>query len=67
MLYLNLISTYHIQYYNLIINLFHYRNQLEHRLKKMTPSNSDYKSIQRQLIDTMEKLSVFSSDSNSSF
>ncbi len=33
----------------------------------MTPSNPHYKSLERQLIDTMEKLSVFSSDSNSSF
>jgi len=44
-----------------------HKNQLEYRLEKMAPSNPDYKSIQRQLIDTMEKLSVFSSDSNSSF
>ncbi|CAF4688479.1 unnamed protein product, partial [Rotaria sp. Silwood1] len=44
-----------------------HKNQLEHHLEQISSSNSNYKSIQRQLIDTMEKLSVFSSDSNSSF
>ena len=33
----------------------------------MTSSNSNYQLTQRQLIDTMEKLTMFGSDSNSSF
>ncbi|CAF0747660.1 unnamed protein product [Rotaria sordida] len=44
-----------------------HKDHLEHRLEQMASSNPDYKSIQRQLIDIMEKLSVFSNDSNSSF
>ena len=49
------------------MQILHSRDQLEYRLEKMHSYNPDYKSIQRQLIDTMEKLSVFSNDSSSSF
>lgn len=46
---------------------FSCRDQLEDRLERMIPLNPNYKLVQRQLLDIMEKLSKFSNDSNSSF
>ncbi|UJR27801.1 hypothetical protein I4U23_009071 [Adineta vaga] len=48
-----------------IVLLKSHRDQLENRLERMNLSNSDYKSIERQLTDTIEQLSGISSDSYS--
>ncbi|CAF1378537.1 unnamed protein product [Rotaria magnacalcarata] len=44
-----------------------HKDRLEYRLEQTKPSDPNYKSIQSQLMDAVEKLSIFSNDSNSSF
>ncbi|CAF1629926.1 unnamed protein product, partial [Adineta ricciae] len=43
-----------------------HKDQLESRLERMTLSNREYQSMQRQLMNTMEKLCELSNDSSSS-
>ncbi|CAF1286216.1 unnamed protein product [Adineta ricciae] len=44
-----------------------HKDQLESRLERMTLSNPEYQSIQRQLMNTMEELCELSNDSSSSY